>query len=235
MKIVICDDILVEALPIEKYLHEYFLAETCPEIIIVSNYDELLKQDAIDILFLDIELGQDSGTAIAAEFNYKSPNTTIIFFSSHPNYVTESYRVNVAQFFVKPVDQQIFNIELKRILNTITQRNEYIFRTRYGEKILFKKADILFVEAQKRMVSLYLVNQTTFQYYGKISDEEKELGLSFARCHKGYIVNLAQVFSIEKQQIILKPTQTGEPLRLPLGRNYAKNFEQALMHYLAFR
>ena len=118
LNIVICDDIVTEAETTAAFVQRYYQQRNLPlpQITLVQTGQQLRAQQAMDLVFLDIELAQESGIALAAELNRTSPATIVVFVSSYPVYVTDAYTVNAAQFFVKPLREDMFQQEFARIL-----------------------------------------------------------------------------------------------------------------------
>lgn len=89
LNIVICDDLLQEAQNTATHIQSYYKQRnlSLPQIKLMQNGAQLRQENKIDLLFLDIELENESGIDLAAELNKKNPGTIIIFVSSYPFYV----------------------------------------------------------------------------------------------------------------------------------------------------
>ena len=85
MNIAICDDDMLMANQIEKYVIEYFKRSKLkpPVIQIFSNGEGLLaKKATLDIVFLDIEMPGLSGTHVGHELMKTNPKVIIIIITS---------------------------------------------------------------------------------------------------------------------------------------------------------
>lgn len=208
MRIVICDDIKDDAMVTYQYIKRYHTEHQLPvpPISHVTNGEDLRRIGAIDLLFLDIELGEESGIALAAEINRTCPDAIIVFVSNYPYYVTEAYNVQAAQFFVKPLQYEIFEREYQRLLKRYETMQEAFMRKDIEEgEVILHKSDIVYIESYKRVLTAHTVDKHTYSYYGKIGDEE----LFFAdnaivRCHRGYLVNLAHILNITRDGVAVK-------------------------------
>lgn len=79
------------------------------KIITMSTLAELLEvQKKLDILFLDIEIGQENSLDFLNQFHNNIQVPTIVLISSHSCYVTRSYQVSVFQFLLKPLQLNLF-------------------------------------------------------------------------------------------------------------------------------
>lgn len=234
MNIVICDDLFQEAQNTATFIQNYYQKKglPLPQITVVQNGTQLRQVDNIDLLFLDIELAEESGIDLAAELNKKNPKTMIIFVSSYPFYVTDTYTVEAAQFFVKPLNKEIFEKEFSRILNLYETRQEQFVRKCSGEDILFYKKDIVYMESCKRIIKVFLADHTEQEYYGKISDEEEFFSNStMIHCHKGFLVNLDYVYGLSHTDITMRfPDQI--QIKIPISRNRYESVKAAFMKYV---
>lgn len=207
MRIVICDDIKEDAIATVECLKAYYRQHQLPtpQVTIVSTGTELRKINQIDILFLDIELKRESGIELASEINRISPKTMIVFVSSFPFYVTDAFHVNATQFFVKPVQYELFQREFTRLLNRYEAMQDTFIRKIGHDEIEFRKADIVYMESRKRILIVHTLDGKSFQYYGKISDEEQFFaGTSIIRCHRGFLVNLAHIVNVTRNGVTVK-------------------------------
>lgn len=206
MHIVICDDVEQDAEVTEHYLRDYFVQhQTIPlQIDIVHNGSELWKQDKIDLLFLDIELVGELGIALAEEVNRKYPDTLIIFVSGYPFYVTDTYRVNAVQFLVKPLQADVFLRVMDQVMAHYERKQDYYIRRCEGELTPIQKSQIVYIEAQKRILQVFMADGKQLQYYGTLSEEAQLLApYGVVRCHKGFLVNLNYVQRIDRKGILV--------------------------------
>lgn len=235
MNIVVCDDVEQEAQHTTTFIKNYFKQKNLPlpQITVVQNGIKLLQEAKIDLLFLDIELEEESGIDLANEINNKNPSTIIIFVSNYPFYVTDTYTVEAAQFFIKPLRTEIFEKEFTRILKRYESKQEQFVRKCHGEDIVFYKKDVVYLESSKRIIKVILADHTKQEYYGKISAEEEFFSNStIIQCHKGFLVNLEYVYGLNHNDLIIQfPDQT--QIKIPISRNHYENVKSAYMQYVS--
>jgi len=104
--------------------------------------------------------------------------------------------VSAFHYLVKPVDGVKFKTVFAKAMN------EYQKQRKNAEKHILVKSgsshhkifikDILYIESQGKKVIVNAVNET-MEYYDKIQEVENNLGDSFFRCHRCYLVNLHHV------------------------------------------
>ncbi len=192
----------------------FLLNKYVPEVHVVAcvqTVDEALvvvEKNEIDLVFLDINLGTDSGF----EFLKKSTKETkIIITSAHEEYALEAIQAQVMYYLLKPIliDELIFAVKLfnknKDVVNNelikaddnyedaalvvnsldkidIIKLNELMYLTSTGKYSTFVMSN------EKSIVSSTNIGE----YYARLPDEK------FLRVHNSYIVNIDFVTSIQK-------------------------------------
>lgn len=88
----------------------------------VADVQRILHDEAPEILFLDVELNDESGLdALQREGSGAMRGTRIVVYSSYRQYLLQALRIHVFDFLLKPFDQD----ELAMILNRyMMARNE---------------------------------------------------------------------------------------------------------------
>ena len=102
MKVAVCDDnrefCEKERTTIKDVFKQYFQGEDCQVDIyndgqtIINNYSD----NAYDMVFLDLELGDENGFDIAEQIVLMNNDAIIIFVTSHENLVYEAFRFRTA-------------------------------------------------------------------------------------------------------------------------------------------
>ena len=77
-----------------------------------DNYLRKLRSHEYDIVFVMADNAAGMEGVIAAQ--NVQPDTPIIWFSNDKNFVAQSYRLGVSYFAVKPIDEKIIGLALKR-------------------------------------------------------------------------------------------------------------------------
>lgn len=234
MQIIVCDDIIQEALETVGYLQRYFEVNKTDsvKVDIVEKGEDLWAYKEIDLLFLDIELLNESGITLAKEVNQRYPDTMIVFVSSYPFYVTDAYRVSAVQFLVKPLQNDIFEQVMEQVMVQYQKRQAYYIRRCEGEPVLIRKNQIVFIKAQKRILTAWLENGKILEYYGTLSEEAKLLeAYGGVRCNKGYLVNLNYVQRLDRKGIVVK-LMNGKVYTVPVGESMYDAVYTAYLKYM---
>lgn len=234
MHIVVCDDLEQDAQKTKHFLEAYFSQHhmILPKIDIVHTSKELWQQQPIDLLFLDIELAGELGISVAEEVNRQQPETLIVFVSSYPYYVTDTYKVDAVQFLVKPLQHDVFTQVMEQVWRRYQAKHAYYVRRCEGEPMAIVKSQVVYIAAQKRILTAFLANGNKRQYYGTLAEEEQTLAeTGFVRCHKSYLVNLNYVQRMDRKGIIVK-FLNGQPETVPVGESLYHSVYTAYLKHI---
>ena len=221
MQIAICDDDYLTCSFIKNVILQYskkngISIETDVYQTAKSLYENF--EDSTDLLFLDIQLPDDSGIEIGRFLRKCSTNNNlqIIFISGNPGYALELFKIRPMDFLIKPFSEE----EVVDILNEYTQKAMppiqcflYKFKTTI-RRIPYR--DILYFSSEARKALIHLKYGETITIYKKLSEIEKELPNEvFWRIHKSYIINSQHIISCQHNQLLMSNNDV-----LPISRNY---------------
>ncbi len=227
MRICICDDNPATHQEIRNHLQPFFTEAEMPHITDLFKGEELIEhyslQKNFDIIFLDIEMGGLNGIDTATRLREYTPETIIIFVSSHKNYVFDVFRCEAFHFLVKPINQGEFDDVFNRALHKHGVMNEkyIICHKNIRETVLI--GDITYIEGYRRRVKVH-VSDEEYEHTGKISDAyEKLRDHGFLRIHQGYVINMRHIRTFGSTEVILK-----DGTKIPIGE---KRRKEALLMY----
>lgn len=209
---------------------------------------EMILTDLPDLILMDIHIkGKLSGIGIAERIQHL--NIPILFITSfgQETYYELAQQTNFIGYLVKPVNKYSLKSALDLALRNINQKEqlskqknsasnpiayekevfplkEFLFFRRKGTYYKVKVKDILYIEANDNYCFIfthegqYLVSQRI----NKMEDLMQEY--TFARVHRGYIVNLKNIHSLRPSENILFI----EKKKIPIGRSYKEEFIEKL-------
>lgn len=201
-----------------------------PRLLLFKSGEELLEHypEKVDILFLDIRMGELDGIETAKRIREQNRNVCIIFITSMAQYAIEGYRVRAFSFLTKPVRYEEFRIEVTAAVKKVREaRGKELLIKSGGNTYRIRSAAIHYIEVQNHKVMIHGKDrQIGFQ--GKLASLEEELkGWGFGRCHVAYLVAFKHVVSVSADSLILR---SGE--MIPVSRNRKKEFMKAMADYL---
>ena len=229
MKILIYDDDKNDIKQLLTCINHYFNQKNLDYIIkICTSTQELFNiiKD-YDILFLDIQINNTNGIDIGLKLNNIYHECRIIIVSNYSKYAIEGYKIHADRYFLKPISQEVFNIEMENIVEKYLKK----YLGFYDEKIANKKIhynDILYVEVLNRKTyihtlttEIYSTPYTLKYWYQKLH----KYGFSYS--HQSFIVNLEHISAFGKNEIYLITDES-----IPLSRNCKHTLEIEFTKYL---
>ena len=226
------DPVILEAVgrEIQGYMDE--MPEYEAQISRFQSGGELLRHldhvGSLDLLLTDIDLGRDdSGIAVARQVRQRFPQCGIIYLTAFLSYATEIYETRPLYFILKeeyreriPKAMELFVREYQSARGTLTVMSG-------REQQVIELSDIRYMEHVDRKTEIVLgdrrisVGDTIPELMEKLPEGR------FSVCHRGYIVNLAEVQSFRRFEITL---DSGE--RIPISRARFEPFQRAFSEYL---
>ena len=214
MKFAICDDEKEIRNDISEKIKLFY-----PEsgIALFENAEGLLScKEQADIIFLDIGLPDGNGMELAAELRENGCRSVIIFVTAYEDYVFKAFDVGAFHYLLKPVS----SAKLYEVLNKAVNSLEYSTDSKQEDKFIVIKSggvsrkiaisEIVYAEVFNRKIIISTVNEK-IEYYGKLTELENELGNTFFRTHRAYLINLKYVERYSSADVTL---ETGETVLL---------------------
>ena len=233
MHIARCDDSRTELSRLTFLLEEYRLTrDGSLTYDIFTNATDLLETIPVhhfDLLLLDILMPGITGMDAAREIRQTNSTIPIIFLTSSSEYAVESYRVNAADYLLKPLDADKLFPVLDKLLADFKSNAPYIpLKTSTGI-IRLLISNVVFVEVQNHLVTFKMADGTFHTACSRLADYEKKLlvSRSFFKPHRSYLVNLHQVTGLDKNGF---STNLGKIV--PVSRDTYTKAKSAYMNYL---
>lgn len=233
INIAICDDeVYMLNLLTEKVLG--FFKQENMEIAVFpfQSGKALLDCDKkLDIVFLDIQMGEPDGLETAKELRGRGYGGFLIFITVLQEYVFNAFEVQAFDYLVKPLQEDNFSRTMSRLLLSI--------RSHKGKQLLIQKGtewsivpfdDIVYCEIINRKVYLHLKDELVLDYYDKIETLERKLDERFFKCHRSYLINLQYLKSYKAGQAYLTNGET-----IPVSRLRGDEFSTVILQYIKER
>ncbi|MEZ4904001.1 MAG: LytTR family DNA-binding domain-containing protein [Spirosomataceae bacterium] len=181
---------------------------------------EYIQANQIDILFLDIHLGDFSGIQLLQTSTIKCQ---VILTTAYHEYALQGFDLKVADYLLKPYTFERFVQAVDRVQALLPKSEAalpktYIFvKTEYRlEKIVLD--EILFIEGMGDYRRIHTLHKKimTLQTFNEF--EQQLLPSMMCRVHKSYMVAVSKIDSIEKDRIRIKDTL------IPISESYKHAF-----------
>lgn len=228
MKIAVVDDEILIRKSIEELIREKEPA--CLIDSYESGEELLLTNRQYDVVFLDIRLKGQNGIETAKSLRQRWEDTILIFLTGVKDYVFQAFDVAAFHYLLKPVEKEKFEEVLERALRKAGKRSGgetdfFLIKTR-NRTLPLQKSSILYVESRGKKAEIHTVRET-IELYASLNGMEAELGISFYRCHRGYLVNMAYVSEYCHDSILLSNGET-----IYLAKEKYQEFVKEYMRYL---
>lgn len=170
------------------------LAAVCENAI---GLNSILKQQPVDLLFLDIEMPYMTGIELLK--NLSNP-PKVIFTTAYDKYALQGFELEVLDYLLKP-------ISFERFLKAANKAYDHFKKADQHPDHLFVKADnklekirfdeILFIEALENYIGIYMTDKKIVTHSTLKAFQEKLPPQQFIQPHKSYLVAIDKINSIE--------------------------------------
>ena len=173
-----------------------------------------LEKQPLDVLFLDIDLVEETGIEIASWVVRDFPHILIVFVTGHREFAEEAFEVEA--YDIKKLD----NV-MKRVMAQLQAPEESAesYELVITDENVKKKLDIreiLYIERQQAR-SVIVTRQRSYQVYETITSLCERLGDTFLRVNQGEVVNISMISDIKGNTVYLKDGR-----EITIGRTYRK-------------
>ena len=203
-----------------------------PYLNLLTTFDNgvdalvFLKTTAVDLIFLDINMGEFSGIQLLESANTQAQ---VIFTTAYNNYAIKGFDLSITDYLLKPFTferfvQAVDKVQTKLTKTDSTPDKTFLFvKTEYRlEKILLN--EILYIEGMRDYRRIHTATKKimTLQTF---KDFEKEIPAQvICRVHKSYMVAIDKIESVERDRIKLKD------VLIPISDTYRKTFFELINH-----
>ena len=199
----------------------------------------LLQEKNIDVLFLDIELGDGTGFQILESLD--NIDFTVIFVTAYNEFALKAFEFFAFGYLVKPFKKrELINVidrYLDERVNTTKSSvkilSESILDKRINKIILpdmdgfhvIHLSDVLYLRSDNNYSEFFLINGDRYLSTRTLKSYERILtGQEFFRCHRQYLINLEHVAGYSKNDGGYITMRTKEII--PIGRRKVAEFRR---------
>ena len=228
----VCDDEKSTCTRIVDMIYEYDRRKKIEIEVTVWNtgeelYQDMMRNQFIDLLFLDIELISTDGIQIGRKIRHELENQDIgiVYISSKSSYALELFKIHPIDFLIKPIhEQDIFDTldEALRLYN----RNNTVFEYKangYSCKIPYK--NIVYFYSENKKINM-VTSGATIQFTGKIKDLAEIIPENFIQIHQSYIINMNYMNECSYEAV-----KMNEGTQLNISQPYRKQVRKHIMDY----
>ena len=233
MKVIIVDDEPLALDVIETYVSRMPNLQLVAKCNNAFEANEALKNNDIDLMFLDIQMPQLTGIEFLKTLK-KPP--MVIFTTAYQQYAIEGFELNAIDYLLKPISMDRFmkavnkateqyelhHQEAKTAANTeggaTEDKPDYIFVKADKKLQRVKFSEILYIEGLKDYVIIRTETGRIISLQTMKSLEDKLPVAQFVRVHRSFIVGMDKIHAIVGNMV--EVIEKGLPKHLPIGKNY---------------
>jgi len=233
-KTIIIDDEPLARMELNRLLADFEQIVVVAEADSVKSAREKIIEFSPDLIFLDIDLGVQTGFDLLEKV---PKNFHIIFVTAFEEFALRAFKVNALDYLLKPIHPERLKESINRLGNPYAYELEYFLKP--YDKILIDQFNcsrlisvnsISYIQAQGDYSMVYsntkvngLVHHTLKKWIERLPSN------LFSQVHRSFIVNIDQ---IEK---LLKKSNNSYEIKLienqiviPVSRNYSKSLREYL-------
>jgi two-component system LytT family response regulator len=201
---------------------------------------DFLKRNAVDCVFLDIEMPDMDGFQFLELFPNR--NFSVVITTAFDQYAIKAIKESALDYLLKPIDsddliacfdkieQQKSSVSiseklensLEKILQSTVFSQKKINVTNDGKMIFLNPDDIIYCESDGNYCTIYLENKEKIVLSQKLKFMEEKLAqLQFFRIHNSYLINLNKVKEFHKtdEYVVLSNL-----VKIPVSRQKKSDF-----------
>lgn len=232
-KCVIVDDEPIAIRVINSHLEKIPSMEVVAKCQHAMEALEVLRNQTIDLIFLDIQMPQITGIDFLKTLN-RPPK--VIFTTAYRDYAIEAFDLEVIDYLLKPVP---FDRFLKAVNKFYKQNDNSLMKVNTGTSVdaddfiyvkserkvlkIFLK-DVMYIESLKDYVKVHTSNKLVITKQLISQFEEVLPAERFLRTHRSFMVSVDKIEAFTAETIEIAGQE------LPIGRVY-KNAVMNVLNY----
>jgi DNA-binding LytR/AlgR family response regulator len=234
IKCLVIDDELPAREILKKHISGVEALELCGTCSNAVEAISFLKDNRLDLIFLDIQMPHLLGTNFLRTL--KNP-PKVIFTTAYRKYAVEGFELDAVDFLLKPINFERFLKGVNKVLQANLQGNHdvgmppenhveavspflYFRANRKMVKVLFN--EILYIEGLNDYIKIITVQKVIVTKHLLTSLEEMLPPHEFVRTHKSFIVAVNKIESFNADSLEIGKKS------IPIGRSYKFNVNKIL-------
>lgn len=176
---------------------------------------QVLKETAIDLLFLDINMPLLNGLGFLHTLP-KRPQ--VIMTTAYKEYAADAFDLAVCDYLVKPFSLERFIIAVDRAMAKTESAASHLFIKTQGKIYRIDFADLLYAEAAGNNTKVITAAASHLPAMPFSALEKMLPSGQFVKTHRSFIINKNKIDRIEGNRVYVGKYE------IPIGRNYRDDF-----------
>ena len=203
-----------------------------PFLNLLATFDDaldalaFLRTNKVDLIFLDINLGEVSGIQL---LETSAIDSQVILTTAYQEYALKGFDLKVADYLLKPFTFERFIQAVDRVRSNLPSRQGvtpdsllFVKVENRLEKVVLR--EIIFIEGMRDYRKIHAADRRllTLQTFAEF---ERQIPPNIiCRVHKSYMVALDKIDSVEKGHIRIKDRV------IPISETYREQFFSLIKH-----
>jgi DNA-binding LytR/AlgR family response regulator len=227
--------IIVDDEPLVRELLEDYLAEV-PFLQLIKSCRsalealEILKQERVDIIFLDIQMPRLNGLKFLQSLAHPP---LVIMVTAYEKYAVEGFNLQVADYILKPFSYDRFLKACNRAADLFRMKNagapmetakDHFFVNVDYTLVKINIADIEYIEGLKDYIRIHISSKAkpVLTRMSLKSVESKLPAGSFIRTHRSFLVAVSKITIIKRDFVCIGETE------IPVSETFRENVDRVL-------
>ena len=228
-KCIIVDDQAMAIQVLESYVKKM------PQLALTKTFQdspealEFLKENSIDLVFLDIRMPKLEGLKLIENLRLKVGRSipSFILTTGYEEYALPGYEQGAIGYLVKPIIFKQFKATVERLIDTWNKKKDiiinetgYFFIETEGAKLKLKYKDIAYLECKGNYIMFIENNGKERSIYNRPMRYIETIlsNHGFLRVHKSFIVSADYVQALKRNKLTLMID--GKETIIPIGEKY---------------
>lgn len=230
IKCIAIDDEPLALKKIASYIEKIPFLEIVAECRSAFEAMDAMKDNKVDILFIDINMPELSGLDFIKTLKEKP---YIVFTTAYSEYAVEGFQVDAIDYLLKPISfsdflkavnkvKQLIELTANKQNERIEATAEHLFVKSEYKLIRIELDDIKYIESQHEYIKIHSVSGKPVMTQVSLKAIEEQLPPDrFMRVHRSYIVNLKRISIIDRNRIVFD-----DNVFIPISEQYKENFQK---------
>lgn len=233
LRALIIDDEPLAHKVILEYCKDLPFVEIVGQCHLATEALPLLRREAIDLIFLDINMPKLKGLDFLRTLQHPP---LVIITSAYEEYALESFELDVCDYLLKPIRFERFVKAVQKAMVWHERKEAPIEEVKKDYEAATDQGKTLFLKVDKRIMQLGIQEIYYLESYGNYvkvwfgndfhlvartlsSFEEALSDTAFFRVHKSYLIHKKYISFVEGNQITM---HNGK--QVPVGKSYRAAF-----------
>lgn len=225
-------------------LRQSKLVDVIGEAESIDDTLKFIKKNAADVIFIDIQLAEESGLDLARQLLQLEPCPMVVFATAYDEFALKAFELNAVDYILKPYEEERIWKTIGK-LQKLQESKNHISPIRNPVARLTERTEKLAITFEERIV---LLNINEINYVGTIDGktvvvtnthkyqiseplvtiEKKIEHSSFIRVHRAFLVNINKIVEIEPWFHSTYNLMMEDGSKVPVSRTFTKDLKQIL-------